>query len=57
MDIIMTYITQSNQIFLGVFATIFMLMFMMKLQHFSRIISIEYGTTPTTTCAFEFIPL
>ena len=34
MDSIMTYITQCDQILYGILATILMLLFMMKLQHF-----------------------
>ena len=41
MDSIMTYITQCDQILYGILATILMLLFMMKLQHFSRVIHVE----------------
>lgn len=37
----MTYITQCDQILYGILATILMLLFMMKLQHFSRVIPVE----------------
>ena len=41
MDSIMTYITQCDQILYGILATILMLLFMMKLQHFSWVIPVE----------------
>ena len=41
MDSIMTYITQCDQILYGILATILMLLFMMKLPHFSRVIHVE----------------
>ena len=37
----MTYITQCDQILYGILATILMLLFMMKLQHFSRVIPVD----------------
>ena len=41
MNSIMTYIAQCDQIFCGILSTIFMLLFMVKLQHFSRVIPVE----------------
>ena len=55
MDSIMTYITQCDQILYGILATILMLLFMMKLQHFSRVIPVELIPTPSTTGAFKTV--
>ena len=41
MDVIMAYIAQCDQILYSILSTIFMLLFMMKLQHFSRVIPVE----------------
>ena len=41
MNSIMTYIAQCDQIFYGILSAIFMLLFMVKLQHFSRVIPVE----------------
>lgn len=41
MNSIMAYIAQCDQILYGILSTIFMLLFMVKLQHFSRVIPVE----------------